>query len=59
MPDERTIQIALHLEIRGDEVCGTARSDGSSAREFTGWLGLIATLDAIVAAPQPPEPPGD
>lgn len=57
MDDDRKLRIALELDLHGDEVRGTARSDGSPAREFTGWLGLIAALDAIVAAPPPPPPP--
>lgn len=59
MPDSRTIQIALRLEVRGDDVRGTARADDAPAHDFTGWLGLIAALDAIVEAPARPQPPGD
>lgn len=56
MDDDRTIQIALELELQGDDVRGTARCDGAPPRPFTGWLGLISVLDAIVAAPVPDDP---
>ena len=57
MDDDRRIRIALELDVHGDEVRGTASCDGAQPRAFTGWLGLIAALDAIVAAPAAPDPP--
>jgi len=55
MDDDRTIHIALELDLHGDEVRGRALSDGRPPREFTGWLGLIAALDEMVAAPVEPD----
>ena len=52
MDDDRTIHIELELELHGDEVRGRALCDGAPPREFSGWLGLIAALDALVAAPE-------
>lgn len=59
MPDPRTIQVALRLEVEGDDVRGTAHADDAPAHEFIGWLGLIAALDAIVEAPARPRPADD
>ena len=53
MDDDRTIRIALELDLHGDEVRGRASSDGGAPRDFVGWLGLIAALDALVAPPEP------
>jgi hypothetical protein len=52
MDDDRTIHIELELELHGEEVRGRARCAGEPPREFSGWLGLIAALDALVAAPE-------
>ncbi len=58
MEDDRTIRIALELELHGEEVRGRALSGDLPPREFTGWLGLIAALDTLVAPP-PPRIAGD
>ncbi len=55
MDDDRTIHIELELELHGEEVRGRALCDGGPPREFSGWLGLIAALDALVAAPETAE----
>ena len=52
MDDDRTIHIELELELHGDEVRGRALCDGAPPRDFRGWLGLIAALDDLVAAPE-------
>ena len=51
MDDDRTIRIELELELHGEEVRGSALCDGAPPRDFRGWLGLIAALDELVAAP--------
>ena len=55
MDDDRTIHIDLELRLQGDEVRGTAVAGGEPPHEFRGWLGLIAALDALVAAPESDE----
>jgi hypothetical protein len=45
----RTLDIALHLELDGEELDGVARVDGRPGRAFSGWVGLIAALDALTA----------
>lgn len=53
--DDRSIHLDLDLELRGDEVHGRAATVGRPDRDFTGWVGLIAALDALVE--RRPEPP--
>lgn len=58
---DRTVHIDLELALHDDEVTGRAWSDGSPSREFTGWLGLISVLDALLAPAEATdgEPAGD
>lgn len=46
----RSLHIDLDLRVDGEEVEGTASAAGDAGRPFTGWVGLIAALDALVAA---------
>lgn len=49
----RTLHIGLDLRLNGDEVEGRATADGGGpAREFSGWVGLLAALDALTAEAQ-------
>jgi hypothetical protein len=51
--EDRTLHIDLDLRLRGDEVEGRASADGRPDRDFTGWVGLLAALDALTGeAPQ-------
>jgi hypothetical protein len=52
----RAVTIELELLVDGDDVQGHATDGTGSRRDFTGWLGLIAALDALLgdAAPTPP-----
>ncbi len=45
----RSVTITLELRQAGDELAGRA-SDGSTDRSFSGWLGLIGTIDALLDA---------
>ncbi|MGZ4306407.1 MAG: hypothetical protein ACXVSL_16265 [Solirubrobacteraceae bacterium] len=45
----RTAHIAIEAHVDGDELRGEIRDDAGPARAFTGWLGLISTLDAILS----------
>jgi hypothetical protein len=42
------LRIALDHETTSDPIAGTLRVDGAQ-RPFTGWLGLIAALEAAIA----------
>ena len=46
----RAVTITLELQQAGEELGGRA-SDGSGAgREFSGWLGLLVAIDALLEA---------
>jgi hypothetical protein len=47
---DRTLHIDLDLRLRGDEVEGRATAAGAPGREFTGWVGLLAALDALTGS---------
>jgi hypothetical protein len=52
-PQPRTVHIGLDLRVNGDEVEGRATADGHGpGREFSGWVGLLAALDALTAEAQ-------
>lgn len=55
-----TVRITLELTVDGDALSGSATAGGPS-RAFSGWLGLVAALDALVpgAVPEPLAPPTD
>lgn len=44
------IDFTIQLELRTDEdaIAGRLTADNGESREFSGWLGLIAALDALV-----------
>lgn len=48
------ITITLELTVDGDEVGGRASAAGGEERPFHGWLGLMGTIDALVAGARPP-----
>lgn len=48
------VQVLLELRPDGESLSGRACRAGQPAREFTGWLGLLAVLRALL-----PEPPAD
>ena len=49
----RAVTITLDLRLAGEELDGRA-SDGTGIdRSFSGWLGLLVTIDALLnAAPE-------
>jgi hypothetical protein len=47
-PSERDLHIDLDLHVQGDGLQGRAASDGEPERVFSGWLELLAALDALV-----------
>ena len=46
------VEISLRVEVAGDEVRGSACCGREAEREFCGWIGLIATIDELIAAAQ-------
>ncbi len=61
-PTPLTLTLTVELQLTDDAFTGRARDDLGAARDFHGWLGLIAALDELVdTAParsrtQPEEP---
>lgn len=45
---EETIRITCELQPVGDSLTGRARRQDGAAREFTGWLGLLGALQALM-----------
>jgi hypothetical protein len=45
----RAVTITLELRQAGEELDGRASGDGES-RPFSGWLGLLVAIDALLAA---------
>lgn len=47
--EERTARIELHL--RGEEVSGRVVAEGRDDVAFSGWIAMLAALDALVERP--------
>jgi hypothetical protein len=45
----RAVTITLELRLAGDELDGRA-TDGSAERPFSGWLGMLVAIDAMLAS---------
>ena len=45
----RAVTITLELRLAGDELDGRA-TDGGEERPFSGWLGMLVAIDAMLAA---------
>lgn len=48
--DDRRIELSVR-RVDGS-LQGSARDDAGHTREFTGWLGLLGTLEALLADPE-------
>jgi len=44
------VTITLELRVAGDSLAGRAVDGAGHARDFSGWLGLVAAIDALVPA---------
>lgn len=52
----RAVSITLDLRLAGDELDGRASDGAGIDRPFSGWLGLLVTIDALLnAAPEAAE----
>ena len=49
-------QITLELELDGETIGGNAIDAGGVRREFSGWIGLMGVLDAILEATTDSQP---
>jgi hypothetical protein len=52
--DGTTITISLELRLADGSLSGHADT-GEATREFSGWLGLLATIDALLPSELAPE----
>jgi hypothetical protein len=51
--DGRLIVIRLELRLEDDSLTGRASDGAGAAREFVGWMGLLAAIDALVREDSP------
>jgi hypothetical protein len=55
---KRAVTITLELRLAGDELDGRATDGNGLDRSFSGWLGLLVTLDSLLdAAPEHAQQP--
>jgi hypothetical protein len=54
--ESREVTITLELRQAGEELGGRA-SGGAGEREFSGWLGLLVAIDALLEAAPPANVP--
>jgi hypothetical protein len=54
--ESRQITLALELHVAEDALTGRVTAPDGTDTDFSGWLGLVATIGALIAEPgQPPE----
>jgi hypothetical protein len=51
-------QVRLELRDDGGPPAGVAYGEGGRRREFSGWLGLVLALDALISCGSPPADDG-
>jgi hypothetical protein len=49
------ISISLELRLEDDSFAGRAETDSGQARDFTGWLGLMGAIEALLDSERPEE----
>jgi hypothetical protein len=47
--EERTVHLTLELRVDDDALMGRVTSADGSETDFSGWLGLVATIEAQLA----------
>ena len=60
----KTVKVSLELQVVDDSLSGSASNGTGAQRPFSGWLGLIRTIDQLVDEHQEPsgtvtDPEGD
>jgi hypothetical protein len=53
--DGTTTTISLELQLDHDWLGGRASNGAGESREFSGWLGLLAAIDALLPDGQAPK----
>jgi hypothetical protein len=51
--DRQTVVIRLELHPDRDSLTGRASDASGAVREFVGWMGLVAAIDALVPSSSP------
>jgi hypothetical protein len=46
----RSIRVTLQLELVDGTIKGTVHNGSGPGREFSGWLGMVGAIDAILPA---------
>jgi hypothetical protein len=49
--ERRTVTITLEIQVEGDDVRGSAVDADGEPRGFSGWLGLVGAIDALLGFP--------
>jgi hypothetical protein len=44
-----TTAISLELSLDGDSLSGVASVENGEPRQFSGWLGLVSAVEALIA----------
>jgi hypothetical protein len=47
---ETTIEVTVELGGGADQIAGRVRAEDGSSRRFTGYVGLLAAIDAVLAS---------
>ena len=47
--ETKTAAISLELNLAGDSLTGSASDPDGHRREFSGWLGLMSAIEALLA----------
>jgi hypothetical protein len=47
--EHRLINLALELRVADDALTGRVTTPGGNDTDFSGWLGLVATIEALLA----------
>ena len=49
--EHRLINLALELRVADDALTGRVTTPDGTDTDFSGWLGLVATIEALLAEP--------
>jgi hypothetical protein len=49
--EHRNINLALELRLADDALTGRVTAADGKETDFSGWLGLVATIEALLAEP--------
>jgi hypothetical protein len=55
-PDTGRRRVWIELDVDADSIAGTVHRGEEPVRPFTGWLELVAVLEAVRRPPDPDDP---